>query len=95
MYIGSPHNLPIITVGSNPPDSSRAQHKHSQHNTQPAAVNATPSVTTAPHQTRRTINVQPMFDQNLTHRGEQARRAYQGTELNGEAELLNRLDVTV
>jgi len=41
---------------------------------------------------RPAVNVQPLFNQQLTQRGEQAQRAYQNTALAGEVELANRLD---
>ncbi len=41
---------------------------------------------------RQTNNSQPLFDQQLTQSGEQARRAYQTTALTGDVELTNRLD---
>lgn len=44
---------------------------------------------------RPALNAQPMFNQQLTQSGEQARQAYQDTALAGEAELANRLDVIV
>jgi len=35
----------------------------------------------------------PMLDQNLTHRGAQAKDVYQEVELSSEAELMPRLNI--
>ena len=53
------------------------------------------TVTLNTRSVRPAVNAQPMFDQNLTQSGEQARRAYQATALAGDVELANRLDVVV
>ena len=66
--------------------------------TRPAAQatvsNAGSQAVTAQPRVRPSIQVQPLFDQALTYRGEQARRTYQNVEMGGEVELMHRLDET-
>lgn len=98
MQISSNHNLAII-AGLNRQDQSQ----HGQNPPKPPSIPATnlqataqsSTATNTPRTVRPAVNLQPMFDQALTYRGEQARRTYQGVESGGELELMQRLDERV
>jgi len=109
MQINSTNNLPII-AGFNRPTRHNQQNTHqesnhtssndrAQRNQEPLEGQIVQSqFGAAGPGTQRvgpTVNAQPLFDQQLTQSGERARRAYQNTELAGDVELANRLDVIV
>ena len=97
MQISSSHNLPI-TTGYRQGDSARPAPAPQQAiaRAQQAAA-ASPEVQLVNRQAPipASRQAQPLFDQALTHRGEQARRAYENTETGGDMELMHRLDVRV
>lgn len=104
MQINSSNSLPILT-GFNRP-SQRNQQNTPQENNRSTQRTQEPlegqivqsqfaSTGLTTHSVRPTSNTQPLFDQQLTQSGEQARHAYQSNELAGEVELANRLDVIV
>lgn len=98
MQISSNHNLAII-AGLNRQDQPRHGQNPPKPPAMPAAeLQATAQASSATNTTRPirpAVTVQPMFDQALTYRGEQARRTYQGVESGGELELMQRLDERV
>ena len=98
MQISSSYNLPV-TTGYARQDSSRQPQLAPKQAIADAkqAVAASPQAQVIGQQqkVRPTIQVQPLFDQSLTYRGEQARRAYQNVEMGGEVELMQRLDEKV
>lgn len=92
MQISSNYNLPILS-GYSPERQSR------QTNSQDPQNHAQTQSPQPPRQTgpaivlqRQPIYSQPLFNQNLTYRGEQAARTYYAVESGGEVELMNRLD---
>jgi len=96
MQISSSYNLPSLTGYTQ--DSARqpqARPAANPNNTSNPVSNLPGQAVAAQPRVRPTIQVQPMFDQSLTYRGEQARRTYQNVEMGGEAELMQRLDETV
>ena len=105
MQINSHNSLPLITGNDHQRlrQSSRQQkadeeHEHSSKRiAAPLDGQIVQSQFSASELTARSVrpavNAQPLFNQQLTQRGEQAQRAYQNIELAGEVELTNRLDV--
>lgn len=95
MQISSSHNLPI-TTGFAQADAARPSPNPQQAiaRAQQASA-ASPEVQLINRQAPipATKPAQPLFDQSLTHRGEQARRAYENTQMGGDMELMHRLDV--
>ncbi len=102
----TPHNNLPISAGFQTPSRQRGssadqQQKSSTNNPLQSQIvqsqfNATGNAATnlaASQRIRPTISAQPMLDQNLTHRGAQAKNVYQGVELSSEAELMPRLNV--
>lgn len=93
MQISSNHSLAIIP-GYAPErplrHANREQPAHSQAQANIEARRASPVIVLQ----RQPIRAQPLFHQNLTHRGEQAARTYRDVEFGGEAELMSRLDET-
>lgn len=96
MQISSSYNLPSLTGYTQ--DSARQPQTPrpaaNPDNTANIASNPAGQAVVAQPRVRPTIQVQPMFDQSLTYRGEQARRTYQNVEMGGEVELMQRLDET-
>jgi hypothetical protein len=96
MQIPSSSNLPIIT-GYSPQTPARPSPSPPPANSaanQTATSQPTGQAVAALQRVRPTIQVQPLYDQSLTYRGEQARRTYQNVEMGGEVELMHRLDET-
>ncbi len=101
MNITPHHNLPISTGFERPghkrgPTTGQPQKQPANNPLASQIVqsqfNATGNVSST-QRIRPTVNAQPMFDQNLTHRGAEAKNVYQGVELSSEAELMPRLSV--
>lgn len=101
MNISSNNNLPISTGFSRPRDSrgtsADPQQKQastpSQANlTLPSQLNTAANIASS-QRVRPTVHAQPVLDQNLTHRGAQAKDVYQEVELSSEAELMPRLNI--
>ena len=95
MQISSSSYLPLISGYS---QQSPARQSPTSPEAKPASqatvsIAGGQAVATLPR-VRPSIQVQPLFDQALTYRGEQARRTYQNVELGGEVELMHRLDET-
>lgn len=98
MQISSNHNLAIIAGYPRQDQSCQTQSdcKAQQRSANAIQAYAQPAIVDNNVRTvRPAVKIQPMFDQSLTYRGEQARRTYQDVELGGEAELMQRLDVRV
>jgi hypothetical protein len=97
MQISSSYNLPSLT-GYTQDAARQAQTPRrpsaNPNNTASTASNPAGQAVAAQPRVRPTIQLQPMFDQSLTYRGEQARRTYQNVEMGGEVELMQRLDET-
>lgn len=96
MQISSSHNLPI-TTGYTPGDARRSPSPQQAIAQAQQTAAASPEVQLINRQAPipPVKQAQPLFDQSFTHRGEQARRAYESTETGGEMELMHRLDVRV
>ncbi len=101
MNITANHNLPIFTGFERPThprgSSADAQPKQTANHSLAnqivqSQLNIAGTVSSS-QRVRPTINAQPVFDQNLTHRGAQAKDVYQDVELSNEAELMPRLNV--
>ena len=95
MQIPSSSNLPLIS-GYTPQSPARPSPTPPEARPASQATVSNPvgqAVATQPR-IRPSIQVQPLFDQALTYRGEQARRTYQNVEMGGEVELMHRLDET-
>lgn len=97
MQISSHNTLPVITGFR--PEAPQRQPTPPQRPTVeaqtylPAIDNA---VNSDNGNRRPPVFVQASFDQNMTHKGEQAVRAYRDVALSGDdAELVNRLNVSV
>ena len=95
MQIPSTYNLPIITGYSQQGPARQAPSPSAEPApNQATVINGTLETGSTRPRVRPTIQVQPLFDQALTYRGEQARRTYQHVEMGGELELMHRLDET-
>jgi hypothetical protein len=97
MQISSNHSLAILAGYPRQDQPCQGQTCKSEQ-TQIKTVSETPqSVSTAdnPQSVRPTARAQPMFDQALSYRGEQARRTYQNVESEIDVEVMQRLDVRV
>ena len=101
MNITSHNNLPITTGFDRPRQqrgaSAEQQRKQPANNSLQSQIvqsqfNATSNVA-GTQRIRPTVSAQAMSDQNLTHRGAQAKDVYQGIELTSDAELMPRLNV--
>jgi hypothetical protein len=99
MQINTGNNLPIIA------DYSRRQHTqlNREQSRQPRPATEQQQIAllhnnqfNSMQRVRPNVNAQPVFNQQLTPTGEQARRLYQDIALAGnDVELANRLDVIV
>ena len=104
MQINGHNNLPITTGydrAQRQPQATADSDREPRRDLNPAPIanqivqSQFAPATLYPRSVRPALNAQPMFNQQLTQSGEQARQAYQDTALAGEAELANRLDVIV
>ena len=96
-------NNPLISMGLTRPreaHSTAADPQQKQASTlaqtsqtMPTQLNAADNVTDS-QRVKPTIHAQATLDQNLTHRGAQAKDVYQEVELSSEAELMPRLNIT-
>jgi hypothetical protein len=101
MQINPYNSLPIIT-GYDRPRRQQQQTDHSQDKkTQQLPVPVEQDIIQSQYdmastqRIRPTVNAQPLFNQQLSQTGEQARRTYEDIALSGDIELANRLDVIV
>ena len=101
MQINSPISLPITTGYDRP---RRQQQSVDNQRERPAQNQTTPVEQqivqsqyglNSTQRIRPTVNAQPLFNQQLSQTGEQARRTYEDIALAGDVELANRLDVIV
>lgn len=103
MQINTTNNLPIITGFDRRPQQQSNASRESGQKRQSSSLPLQGQIVQsqlAPgslyaRSTRPPLNAQPMFNQQLTQSGEQARQTYQNIAQAGEAELANRLDVVV
>ncbi|VAW93520.1 hypothetical protein MNBD_GAMMA21-1912 [hydrothermal vent metagenome] len=97
MNISSNNNLLISTGFSRPRDSrgtsADPQQKQASSPSQANLTLNTAANIASSQRVRPTVHAQPMLDQNLTHRGAQAKDVYQEVELSSEAELMPRLNI--